>query len=109
MSQKMEGCWHDKTRRGNAMGYLTQEIFATAFRMGKKITIKQTNKQKILLIRENIWVCVETQETLNLKREKQLAETLMAKIFEKIQASIHEKILQKSNNFCYSQCYVNQT
>lgn len=50
----------------------------------EKITIKQTNKQKILLIRENIWVCVETQETLNLKREKQLAETLMAKIFEKI-------------------------
>lgn len=65
MSQKMESCWHDKTRRGNAMGHLTQEIFTAAFRTGKKND--KTKRKEFLLISENIWVCVDAQGTLNLK------------------------------------------
>lgn len=38
MSYKMESRWHDKTRRGNAMGSLTQKIFAAPFRIVKNMT-----------------------------------------------------------------------
>lgn len=65
MSQKMESCWHGKTRRGNAMGHLTWEIYAAAFRMGKKHS--KAKKNIFLFISENIWVCVGAQGTLDLK------------------------------------------
>lgn len=44
MSWKMGSCWCDKTRRGNAMGHLTWEIFAAAFRMAKKQKKVSVNK-----------------------------------------------------------------